>query len=83
MFLVVVMVSHRVPLLFSIQADDADPRGSKLETISDLVDDINVAKLKQRDTNNAYEDSAFDAGKDKAGFRQFVDSNESSRRFYM
>lgn len=39
-------------------------------------------KAKQ-DADNAYDQSAFDAEKDKAGFRQFVDTNESSRRFYM
>jgi inositol oxygenase len=57
-----------------------DPAGLKFEKISDAVDDINVAKLKQKE---AYDESEFDAEKDKAGFRQFVDSNESSRRFYM
>jgi inositol oxygenase len=46
------------------------------------VDDINVAKLKQKQSE-AYDASEFDADKEKAGFRQFVDSNESSRRFYM
>lgn len=46
-----------------------------------MIDDINVAKLKHNDT--AYDQSAFDSEKDKAGFRQFVDTNESSKRFYM
>jgi hypothetical protein len=58
----------------------ADPKGLKFEKISDAVDDINVAKLKASD---AYGQSEFDSEKDKAGFRQFVDTNESSRRFYM
>lgn len=58
-----------------------DPRGAYFEHISDMVDDINVAKLKEKD--NAYDESAFDSEKDKATFRQFVDSNLSSRRFYV
>lgn len=58
-----------------------DPNGLAFERVSDAVDDINVAKLQA--TKDAYDDSTFDADKEKAGFRQFVDSNESSRRFYM
>lgn len=60
-----------------------DPTGTKFDTISDVVDDINVAKLKAQKKDNAYDESQFDSEKDKATFRQFVDSNESSRRFYM
>lgn len=60
-----------------------DPKGTKFDYISDAVDEINVAKLKATDKDNAYDESAFDSEKDKATFRQFVDSNESSRRFYM
>lgn len=33
--------------------------------------------------DSAYDVSTFDADKDKATFRQFVDENEKSRRFYM
>lgn len=60
-----------------------DPAGTKFDTISDAVDDINVAKLKAQHKDNAYEESKFDSEKEKETFRQFVDSNESSRRFYM
>lgn len=60
-----------------------DPAGTKFDTISDAVDEINVAKLKAQHKDNAYDESKFDSEKDKANFRQFVDSNESSRRFYM
>ena len=67
---------HRCSLVLTA----ADPKGLKFEKISDAVDDINVAKLKASD---AYDQSEFDSEKDKAGFRQFVDTNESSRRFYM
>jgi inositol oxygenase len=66
-----------------IPLDASDPRGAYFEKISDLIDDINVAKLQQNDADNAYDQSAFDSEMDKAGFRQFVDTNESSRRFYM
>ena len=46
------------------------------------MDDINVQKyLAAKDST--YDGSTFDAEKDKAGFRQFLDSNESSKRFYM
>jgi inositol oxygenase len=49
-----------------------------------LVDDINVAKLKSGENgDNAYDQSAFDQEKDKDTFRQFLDTNESSKRFYM
>ncbi|KIR96128.1 inositol oxygenase [Cryptococcus deuterogattii 2001/935-1] len=64
-----------------VRADD--PTGTKFDTISDVVDDINVAKLKAQKKDNAYDESEFDSEKDKATFRQFVDSNESSRRFYI
>jgi len=57
-----------------------DPTGAAFEAISDAVDDINVAKFKQ---SGAYDASEFDANKDKATFRQFVDENEQSRKFYM
>ncbi|AAW45179.1 hypothetical protein CNBI3630 [Cryptococcus deneoformans B-3501A] len=60
-----------------------DPAGTKFDTISDAVDDINVAKLKAQHKDNAYEESKFDSEKEKETFRQFVDSNESSRRFYI
>ena len=33
--------------------------------------------------DNAYDESAFDSEKDKAAFRQFLDTNESSKRFYL
>lgn len=64
-----------------VRADD--PAGTKFDTISDAVDEINVAKLKAQHKDNAYDESKFDSEKDKANFRQFVDSNESSRRFYI
>lgn len=35
------------------------------------------------DNDDIYVASNFDSEKDKEGFRQFVDSNESSRRFYI
>jgi hypothetical protein len=57
-----------------------DPHGLKFEKISDAIDDINVAKLKA--ASDAYEESQFDSDKNKDAFRQFVDSNESSKRFY-
>jgi inositol oxygenase len=67
-----------------------DPHGLKLEEISDQVDNINVAKLLAKSEElpsqeeiDAYAAANFDKEKDKETFRQFVDSNESSRRFYM
>lgn len=62
-----------------------DPKGAKFESISDAVDDINVQKLlaAAKAKDNAYDQSEFDSSKEKETFRQFVDSNESSRRFYM
>lgn len=65
---------------FNLDLNRPDPKGKAFEQISDAVDNINIAKLKQSDT---YDVSEFDSDKDKAGFRQFVDENESSRRFYM
>lgn len=59
-----------------------DPHGRKFEAISDAVDAINVAKLQAKDADNAYEESQFDKDQNKAAFRQFVDENESSKRFY-
>lgn len=63
----------------------SDPHGANFESVSDAIDNINVAKLKAKEQRerDAYEASEFDAAKDKAGFRQFVDENESSKRFYM
>lgn len=58
-----------------------DPTGATFDAISDAVDDINVAKFLK--SSDAYDESEFDAEKDKAAFRQFVDENEGSRRFYM
>ncbi|WVW83256.1 hypothetical protein I302_105275 [Kwoniella bestiolae CBS 10118] len=70
-----------VPTTAFVRSDD--PKGTKFDAISDAVDDINVAKLKAMAADNAYDESVFDSDKDKATFRQFVDSNESSRRFYI
>lgn len=58
--------------------------------MSDAIDDINVAKLQAmkahpvvEEVDSAYDASEFDAEKDKDTFRQFVDENEGSRRFYI
>lgn len=64
-----------------------DPSGRKFEATNDAIDAINVAKLlaadkAQADADNAYDASQFDKEHDKAAFRQFVDENESSKRFY-
>jgi inositol oxygenase len=42
-----------------------------------------VTKLKAQHKDNAYEESKFDSEKEKEVFRQFVDTNETSRNFYM
>lgn len=60
-----------------------DPHGHALEAASDSVDEINIAILKARQEADAYAQSQFDAEKNKDGFRQFVDENEGSRKFYM
>lgn len=60
-----------------------DPHGRALEAASDSVDEINIAILKAKQEADAYAQSQFDAEKNKDGFRQFVDENEGSRKFYM
>lgn len=64
-----------------------DPDGAKFDAISDSVDAINVAKLQAKEDaqkeEEAYAAAEFDKEKNKAAFRQFVDENESSKRFYM
>ncbi|GFZ47666.1 hypothetical protein JCM24511_05412 [Saitozyma sp. JCM 24511] len=76
-------VAVPVPVEASTFVRSDDPKGLKFEKISDAVDDINVAKLKAKAEADAYAQSEFDASKDKETFRQFVDSNESSRQFYI
>lgn len=60
-----------------------DPKGLKFEATNDAIDAINVQKLLAANgDDNAYDASQFDKDQDKAAFRQFVDENESSKRFY-
>jgi inositol oxygenase len=70
-------------LLEANKPDTEPATQTRKASSSNAVDDINVAKLKAKADADAYAQSEFDASKDKETFRQFVDSNESSRRFYM
>jgi len=51
---------------------------TKMDAVSDDIDEVNVLKGKK-----SYEDqSEFDAAKDKAGFRQYEDACDRVKNFY-
>lgn len=51
---------------------------TKMDAISDDIDEVNVLKGKK-----SYEaESEFDAAKDKAGFRQYEDACDRVKNFY-
>lgn len=51
---------------------------SKMDAISDEIDEVNVQKGKP-----TYDgESEFDAAKDKAGFRQYEDACDRVKNFY-
>ncbi|KAH8710061.1 hypothetical protein GQ44DRAFT_714747 [Phaeosphaeriaceae sp. PMI808] len=65
--------------------------GSALETTSDLIDDVNVLKATLKVKNGTatqaeqdiYQQSQFDASKDKTQFRQYEDACDRVKNFYV
>jgi len=65
--------------------------GLALENMSDEIDKINVLKDQARkqmnqlaaEPENIYEESKFDAEKDKSGFRQYEDAKPEVKAFYL
>ncbi|GMK59228.1 hypothetical protein CspeluHIS016_0702430 [Cutaneotrichosporon spelunceum] len=53
---------------------------TKLDVISDEIDEVNILKLKERDAFTA--ESKFDADKDKGAFRQYEDACDRVKNFY-
>ncbi|CAK9786792.1 myo-inositol oxygenase [Cutaneotrichosporon oleaginosum] len=53
---------------------------SKLDAISDEVDEVNILKLKEKEAFTS--ESKFDAEKDKATFRQYEDACDRVKNFY-
>lgn len=52
---------------------------TKMDAVSDDIDQVNVIKGQK----DSYEDaSEFDAAKDKAGFRQYEDACDRVKNFY-
>jgi inositol oxygenase len=61
--------------------------GKALEDMSDEIDHINVlkdqARKKMIEEKDAYEQSQFDADKDKTKFRQYEDASDRVKSFYL
>jgi inositol oxygenase len=71
-----------MPALTTTNATQANPNlkkrdGREFDEISDAVDEVNVQMLKLWD-----DESDFDAGKDKARFRQYEDACDRVKNFY-
>ncbi|BEI83069.1 hypothetical protein CcaverHIS002_0309370 [Cutaneotrichosporon cavernicola] len=53
---------------------------TKLDVISDEIDEVNILKLKERDAFTS--ESKFDSEKDKTTFRQYEDACDRVKNFY-
>ncbi len=55
--------------------------GKALEDLSDNIDKVNVIKGRSKE-RNIYENSQFDAEKDKSQFRNYIDACDRVKNFY-
>lgn len=58
---------------------DAIGTASKLDAVSDEIDEVNILKGRKDNYNS---ESKFDEGKDKAGFRQYEAACDRVKNFY-